>query len=173
MANTGFYNIDLNKLSEFLLPPKFRGFRITAWMRTIMAGLVHFLTTIIDTARNNLLDSVKVNSQKIVFENWLNNYFGTLAEKIYIDNLTDLITARPMFNEAEGKPLFMYNESEAKPVYMYNEAEIGTGVGFKVWYPAYIGTAGQLQQLIAEIERIKVEGTSYTTQAYGSTEDPR
>lgn len=174
MARTGIYNIDTDKLGEFLLPTRLRGEKMLAYIRSVMAGFDYFLTERIDKERNAVLQSIEVNAQKILFENWLNTRFRSIGKQIYIDNIDSNSESVIMHNEIEGYgQVSLFNEAEGVPTYFFNQNELQSEAGFCVNYPNYLETTNELDTLIFHIDRIKVAGTSYVMKGYGSYVDPR
>lgn len=168
MALQGLYRISLDTFAEIFTPTAKRKPKTIAWVQSLLEGLKGFQETVFDVFIADTKFFYRPNSQKLIFENHMNEVFGlTAGNKIYIENQP--VTGEPDFlwNESEFLGAkYYYNQSEMSPRFLFNESEIQRSVGFIVYYPSSLDVGDQLAQLDYIVNSYRCAGTTYLLKPY-------
>lgn len=162
------YLIDFDIQVQRLTPPQNRKPAFLAWLRALVAPLNSLNADFFGTYFPDVTTRAKRTGQKIVLENTLNQVFNpSLSPPIYINNTGDDIETIYLYNEGEGYPaLYLYNELESLPYYMYNDSEYSPEFNFIVYIPSAVLGSYNVNQIIAEVNKYKPVGRTFTTIEY-------
>lgn len=150
------FNVDLDKLINWLTPALLRKPKMFAWMRSLCAGLYSLYTEFMNKRDQDLYE-LSHDSRVFSMEAVLNDAFDYADRRIYI---TDGFTKERVYiyTPDEDKPLYL-----DEPVYLYNpEDYFDTGVDFVVWVPTLVALTAQGMILLkALVNKYKLAGKRY------------
>jgi hypothetical protein len=121
--NVKIYDIDYDKLRQWLLPARVRKVRILAFLKVMISG-VEFLYQNFLRFRTAKLYQLMITPQVCYLERMLNDRFDFVLRRIVIVDAQD----KPpfyIFQDAEVKPKYIRNTAEAVPRWIYTEGESG------------------------------------------------
>lgn len=156
-----WYDVDLIKLSEMLLPPTLRKKKFFAFLQVMIYPFKLLLEKLISFQKDATL-ILTVSGQVISLERVLNELFYS-GKDIY---LTDVpLEDFYLYNDDEtGKGLIMYNDAEVGETVWRNDGEGRFNGDFIVNVPFYLKTEEQKIRNI--LDRYKVTGRKYIIKYY-------
>lgn len=158
------YNIDINKLVDWLLPPKKRHIQMRVWLRCLVAP-VRFLQTLFDQFRANTSYRLYITGQVVYLQKALNDKFDTDQRRINIYN-AERVVNETIYRRAEwpaldnDEKLVIYRRSESSPVPVYTRLEGSARGGFIVDVPFLI-TSQQYYEMRSLLEFYKLASKKY------------
>lgn len=162
-----WYNIDLIKLSQQLLPTFLRQPRIIALVRALISSL-HVIHDEFLTFRKNAIAKIGNASVSVIaLERLLNDQFSYYETEIFITDADGRPTIY-LFNRSEDQlSTYLYNRSEnAEQTILFNRGEPTREFDFVINVPAEIDTEATQFQIKTIVDYYKMPGKSYKIQSY-------
>jgi hypothetical protein len=171
------YNIDYDRLVWDLLPKRYRQIKLYRYLQCIMYSLRRFWFNNFLVYREKSLREIRINSQTIVLQKWLNYLFGRndiqivnisfIAEPVYIYRKGEI-------GDATNDNTYTFNIAEAGTaglgddhVYIYRRTETEVSYDFKVRVPLALFTTGITEQQIKSIiDRYVALGVTYIIETF-------
>lgn len=158
-----WYNIDLYKFSQHLLPPMLRKKRLFAFLSILILPFV-YLVSLFLKFRIQSLNKLNTNGQVIYIEKVLNDRFFLKNKEIYI---TDIAGKESYLycRKEEQIPSHLYQRSEeAKRVYVQQRGEGNYSGNFIVNIPSFLSVyEGEIKNLV---DYYKPAGRSFVLKIY-------
>ncbi|HYH14171.1 MAG TPA: hypothetical protein VD794_03060 [Flavisolibacter sp.] len=119
--NPKIYDIDYNKLTQWMIPSRIRKGRIVAFVQILIYG-VSFLYQDLLRFRKQKLYELTITPQVCYLERLLNDRFDFIQRRIRI---VDSLDKPPyyIYQKDELKPKYIYLRAEGKPAYIYTSGE--------------------------------------------------
>lgn len=163
-----WYDLDIYKFGEHLLPPVLRKKRLFAFLCVLLLP-AKMVMQVFRPYRKDCLDKLMVNGRIIYIEKILNDRFYLKNKEIYIDDFTE---APPwLYSRLErGYPsISIFKRAEGgilDKIYIKKRAEGKLGGDFIIWVPGFLDK----QSYMAEIKNIadyyRPAGRNYTIKIY-------
>lgn len=152
------FNIDYNKIIQWLQPKAIRHPLTMAWLRLLVSPVAKAHQLFKRNRANNLY-MLGITPQVCYLEKMLNDRFDFGSRRIRIGDPAgqDVWFA---YQEEELKPEVMYQESEEQPVYTYSDNEAGViTTDFIVYVPASLSF--NENEMKALLDMYKMAGKRY------------
>lgn len=121
---SSIYNLEVDKLTQSLIPPFLRKERRIAWLLTLVSG-IKTIYQLFYSYKNTTAYHIKYVSQVCLLEYRLNDEFDPILRRIRIIDGT-AYRQQYCFTQLEDRPLYM-------PIYVYHTSDFNTnGIDFKV-----------------------------------------
>ncbi|MDO4763826.1 MAG: hypothetical protein Q4A00_05540 [Flavobacteriaceae bacterium] len=152
-----WYNLNINKLVELLLPTFLRKEKMLAWLRVLHFPLIKVVDDF-NFNRNQNLYNLAHNGQVCYLRKALNDKFDVSDRRIRIAD-GNRFQRQYIYTRAEQKPLYLGT------IYLYNRADYGdTGVDFIVLIPK--GLKYNEFEMKALIDFYKLASKRYKIECY-------
>ena len=124
--NPNIFNIDLNILSNWIVPKRLRKLRTMAFVRLIVSPFV-FIYQDFTRFRKATLYDLMITPQVCYLEAMLNDRFDYTLRRIYI---ADGIEYPPLYlyTDAELQQVDLYTDAENQPKYLFTDGEVDGSV---------------------------------------------
>lgn len=158
-----WYNIDLYKFSQHLLPPMLRKKRLFAFLSILILPFV-YLVSLFLKFRIQSLNKLNTNGQVIYIEKVLNDRFFLKNKEIYI---TDIFNKNvyAYYRSEEQIPLYFYKRSEGSEVkYIPLRDEGSINGNFMVNIPSFL--SDYESDIKTLVDYYKPAGRSYVLKIY-------
>lgn len=132
------FDIQVNKLSEWLIPTMMRKGVMMAFVKAAFAPIVTLHNSFLGY-RDAKFYQIRMNYQTCYLESFLNDRFDYVQRRIYIED-AETVEQVYLYQVEEEKPEWLYQQSENEPLYLFTEGEsLGDLLNdFVVYVPADI-----------------------------------
>jgi hypothetical protein len=156
-----------------LLPKRYRKIKLYKYIISSIYSLASFWDKYFLPYRELSLEQIKINSQTIILEHYLNYIFG-------IDNIQIINTAYSASNlyiykkdeigDASNKNTYIYNKGETNPtsqIYIFKKSEVIADFNFTIKVPqTLLNTGVTQQQILSIVQKYVVLGVSYQIEVF-------
>lgn len=133
--NRNIYNVELEKLSHWIVPVKWRTARTMAWITSMASNWIDLYNRFI-AYRTRIKYVLLITPQVCYLEKALNDKYDFVQRRIVIED-GDQQDPVHLFLRAESKPVYFFKRSEDNPLYLRRRTETAQfGVDFIVKVPS-------------------------------------
>lgn len=162
-----WYDIDIFKLGEHLLPPVLRRHRLFALLCVLLLPL-RLVASAFKAYRKVCFDKLTVNGRIIYMEKILNDRFFLKHREIYIDDLAedDLILVKR--TEAGYPTVYVGKRLETGfgPVYLRKRSEGRLGGDYTVYVPSFLNKPQYMTAIKNLLDYYRPAGRNYKIKIY-------
>ena len=120
--NPIIYDIDLNLLSNWIVPKRLRKLRTMAFVRLIITPFIFLYQDFLRFRKATMYD-LMITPQVCYLETMLNDRYDSTQRRIYITDGLEY-PALYLYQDAELQQIDMYRDSENNPRYLYTDGEV-------------------------------------------------
>lgn len=120
--NDNIFNIDLNRLANWIEPKRLRKLRTMAFIRLLVSPFVFIYQDFVRYRKATLYD-LKITPQVCYLEMMLNDRFDSTLRRIYIADGEES-PAIYLYTDAELQPIYLYKDAEALPKFLFTDGEV-------------------------------------------------
>ena len=159
------YNVDLNKIVDWFIPPKRRFLQQRVWLRSLIAP-AKYVQTLFDQFRNDTSYRLYITGQVVYLQKALNDNFDPDERRITVSNASR-ITTFDIYRRAEWSNLdddekvSIYRRSEYQGLMIYSRLEGSEEGGFVVNVPFSI-TNQEYYKIKSLVDYYKLASKQYT-----------
>lgn len=156
-----WYNLDIYKFAQHLIPPSLRLSRLTAFINILLYPF-YLVLQAFKIFRNNSLKKLNINGQVIYIEKALNDAFELKNGEIYLSD-TDEVIGGVLYKDA-SQTMAVYASGEANVTYVMADNEGKHDGDYIVNVPSFLKT--ELESIKTIVEYNKPAGRSYVIKIY-------
>lgn len=159
-----WYDIDMTKFAQHLLPPMLRKVKLFSLIKVLIAPYKQILAEF-KLFRQQSLDNMQINGQVIYIEKILNDTYFLKNKEIYITDIEEQILY--MNTSAEGDALVYMSkvgEEGGNTVYMTLEGEGNVDGNYQVNVPSFL--SDYITEITRIVEKYKPSGRKYIIKIY-------
>lgn len=170
------FNSNTNQLTTDWAAVEERKPKRLAWYAVISSGLKYVISELLSfrlaenrkasaTAQTMLLERM-LNLRFYSESAWSSNAFPTAGDKIYIENVSSIVTSNFIYSDAEQQlPRYIYSDAESQPpFYIYSHADYLGQCDFIVKVPSTL--VYDEAELRAEVDTYNAAGFRYIVETY-------
>jgi hypothetical protein len=163
------YTINYEKIVFDLLPKRYRKIKLFKFILTSVYSLYSFWNNNFLVYRENSLREIRINSQTIVLEHYLNFFYNQTEIEILNTSFEisqTFIYKKDEIGDASNLNSYLYNQATTSglspQIYLYNRFEVQIEEDFTVRVPQSLLNTGVTQQQIKSlIDKYTVLGVTY------------
>lgn len=158
-----WYNLDIYKLAQHLLPPLLRKKRLFAFLCVLLSPL-YMLVQAFQAFRKQSESNMNINGQVIYIEKILNDTFFLTNKEIYLSDIPDRQLYLYTRNEGNQTLFFLRDERNAERLYIKQRNEGTMGSNYIVNVPSFL--KDQVEEIQRIVEKYKPSGRKYIINIY-------
>lgn len=158
-----WYNLDIYKFAQYLLPPVLRKKRLFAFLCVLLLPVYVVLQAFL-AFRKQCVDNMNINGQVIYIEKVLNDTFFLENKEIYLSDIPDSQFYMYTRDERIQATFHQRNEEDMRQLYMCHRNEGNMEGNYIVNVPSFL--EGKTDEIRRIVEKYKPSGRKYIINIY-------
>lgn len=160
-----WYNLDIYKFAQHLLPPMLRKKRMFTFLCVLLLPF-YMLVQTFQAFRKQSESNMNINGQVIYIEKILNDTFFLTEKEIYLSDIPDRQLYLYLRNEAVQTIFYQRNETDVQQLYVQQRGEGNMDGNYIVNVPAFLADKDKLDEIQRIVEKYKPSGRKYIINIY-------